>query len=139
MSEHITKSEQETKKLAAKFARKLKGGELIELVGEIGSGKTTFVRGVVEALGSKVRVKSPTFTLMNEYPIDTPKIKKILHLDFYRFQDPVQLEALALGDYQKSDTVIFVEWPDIFDSPAIVGTQKIFFEFLDENQRRIEL
>lgn len=133
-----TNSAEQTKKLAAKFAAELSGGELVELIGSLGSGKTTFVRGVMEALGSSVRVKSPTFTLMNEYPVKHQTIKRVIHLDFYRFEDPVQLEALALGDYQRADTVIFVEWPDIFGTPALTPTHKINFTFIDENTREIE-
>lgn len=136
---HKTKSEEETKKLAVKFASTLQGGELVALEGDLGAGKTAFVRGVVEALGSKSKVKSPTFTLMNEYRIDHPKIKKIVHLDFYRFQNPVQLEALALGDYSREDTVVFVEWPDIFGMYAVTATHKIKFTMLEENEREIEL
>ncbi|PIX62264.1 tRNA (adenosine(37)-N6)-threonylcarbamoyltransferase complex ATPase subunit type 1 TsaE [Candidatus Uhrbacteria bacterium CG_4_9_14_0_2_um_filter_41_50] len=134
-----THSEKETHELAARFAATLRGGELIELVGDLGSGKTTFVRGVAEALGCKVKVKSPTFTVMNEYPVDNDKIKKIVHADFYRFEDPAHLEALALGDYSDDDTVIFVEWPDIFGEGILTPTHTINFEFVDEITRKIEL
>jgi len=137
MKTYITKSETETKQLASQFAKKLTGGELVELIGELGAGKTTFVRGVAEALGAKVKVKSPTFTLMNEYPVLNPTIKKIIHLDFYRFEDPSQLEAIALCDYQKANTVVFVEWPDIFGTSILTPTQKIAFNFIDEQTREI--
>jgi len=97
------------------------------------------VRGVAEALGCKVKVKSPTFTVMNEYPVDNDKIKKIVHADFYRFEDPAHLEALALGDYSDDDIVIFVEWPDIFGEGILTPTHTINFEFVDEITRKIEL
>jgi len=139
MKEHILKSEEETRKLAAKFAATLVGGEVVELIGDLGSGKTTFVRGVVDALGSKVKVKSPTFTILNEYPVDGKTIKRIAHLDLYRFNDPVQLEALALDDYKRADTIIFIEWPDIFEEPMITAQHKIHFEFVDETTRKIQL
>ena len=136
---HKTNSEEETKKLAAKFAKSLNGGELIALEGDLGAGKTAFDQGVAEALGVKSKVKSPTFTLMNEYRVDHPKIKKIIHLDFYRFQNPVQLEALALGDYNKEDTVVFVEWPDIFGMYAVTANKTIKFNFVDEKTRAIDI
>lgn len=139
MKTHTTKSAEETIKLAKEFARQLQGGELVELIGDLGTGKTTFVRGVAEALGAKVRVKSPTFTVMNEYPVEHARIKKIIHLDFYRFEDPAQLEAIALGDYQKNDTVVFVEWPDIFGTPILTPTHKIELSFIDENTREISM
>jgi tRNA threonylcarbamoyladenosine biosynthesis protein TsaE len=139
MKEHITKSEEETRKLAADFASKLIGGEVVELIGDLGSGKTTFVRGVVDALGSSVRVKSPTFTVLNEYPVNGETIKRIAHLDLYRFNDPVQLEALALEDYKRADTIIFIEWPDIFEEPMITAQHRIEFEFIDESTRKISM
>ncbi|MDP2631953.1 MAG: tRNA (adenosine(37)-N6)-threonylcarbamoyltransferase complex ATPase subunit type 1 TsaE [Candidatus Uhrbacteria bacterium] len=147
MKMHITKSDDETRKLAADFALQLKGGEVVELVGDLGSGKTTFVRGVAEALGSSVRVKSPTFTIMNEYPVNHKAIKKIVHLDLYRFTDPSQLQSLGLDEYKRDDTVVFIEWPDIFDLSIFKGksgdginsTHKIEFEFVDQDTRNIKL
>lgn len=139
MTTHITNNEEETRKLAATFASQLQGGELVELIGDLGSGKTTFVRGIAESFGAEVRVKSPTFTVMNEYPVNHSRIKRIIHIDFYRFQDPTQLEALALGDYRNVDTIIFIEWPDIFGTSAVTATDTIKFEFVDENTRRIEI
>lgn len=139
MSKKITKSEKETRQVAAKFARKLKGGEVIELIGDLGSGKTTFVRGVAEALGSKARVKSPTFTIMNEYPVDHKKIRRIIHIDLYRFDNSSQLEALEMNDYKRKDSVTFIEWPDILDDTDFNATHKIEFEFVDESTRKIKM
>lgn len=139
MKTYTTHSEEETKTIAATFAKTLVGGQTIELVGDLGSGKTAFVRGVVEALGSNVRVKSPTFTVMNEYPIQHHAIKRVLHLDLYRFNNPMQLESLALSDNKRSDTIIFIEWPDIFVKPAVTADKRIEFTFIDENTRTITL
>ncbi len=139
MKTHLTKSAEETIKLAKEFALTLRGGELIELIGDLGAGKTTFVRGIAEVLGAKVKVKSPTFAIMNEYPVEHARIKKIIHLDFYRFENPSQMEALALGDYQKDDTIVLVEWPDIFGTPILTPTHKIQLSFIDENTREITL
>lgn len=139
MSAHITKSEEATKKLAEQFAAILKGGEVVELRGDLGSGKTTFVRGVVEALGSSARVKSPTFTVMNEYPVDHKKIKTVAHLDLYRFDYAEQLEALALADYRNKKTVVFVEWPEKVDDGALEATHVIEFAFVDALTRKITL
>ncbi len=135
----ISKSEEQTKALAAEFASSLRGGEVVELRGDLGSGKTTFVRGVVEALGSAARVKSPTFTVMNEYPIDSKVIKTVAHLDLYRFEDPGQLEALALDDYRRPDTVLFVEWPEKAADDALRPTHVMTFQFIDSSTRKISL
>lgn len=110
---------------------------MIELIGELGSGKTTFVRGVVEALGSNTRVKSPTFTVMNEYPVEHDAIKRVVHLDLYRFKTPQELEALELDDYIAEDSVVFVEWPNIFDVPIFEDAKRIEFTFVDEKTRKI--
>lgn len=139
MSVHITKTEEETKALAADFASGLKGGEVVELRGDLGSGKTTFVRGVVEALGSSARVKSPTFTVMNEYPVDQKNIKTVAHLDLYRFDYTEQIEALALEDYRNDKTIIFVEWPQKVDDGALQPSHTIDFEFVDNVTRKISL
>lgn len=134
---HISNSEQETMALAHEFSKQLKGGEIVALQGDLGSGKTTFVRGVARAFGSNVRVKSPTFTIMNEYPVAHNGIKKIIHADFYRFENPAQLEALALGDYSRSDTIVFVEWPDIFGDGILTPTYTVSFTHVNENTRKI--
>ncbi|MEK7665977.1 MAG: tRNA (adenosine(37)-N6)-threonylcarbamoyltransferase complex ATPase subunit type 1 TsaE [Patescibacteria group bacterium] len=109
----ITHSTEETKKLATQFAGRLKGGELIALVGQLGSGKTTFVRGVVEALGSTARVKSPTFTLMNIYPTSHKKISRVVHADFYRTNVTDNIyDDLGLSEELTTESVLFIEWPD---------------------------
>lgn len=135
---YTTNSEIETRGLAARFAASLRGGEVVELEGDLGSGKTTFVRGVAEALGAKVRVKSPTFTIMNEYPVAHGSIKRMIHLDLYRFESDSQIEALALDDYRRPDTVIFIEWPDKLSDNQLAATHKIKFKFIDEQTRQID-
>ena len=132
-------SELQTKDIAAEFARKLQGGEFIELIGDLGAGKTVFVRGMVEALGSKARVKSPTFTIMNEYPVQGEHVSKIAHLDLYRFKNESELSALELEDYINDKTVICVEWPDIFGKSKFVPTHRAVIEHVDTDTREISI
>ncbi|MFA4845620.1 MAG: tRNA (adenosine(37)-N6)-threonylcarbamoyltransferase complex ATPase subunit type 1 TsaE [Patescibacteria group bacterium] len=109
---YTTHSDQQTKKLAGEFARTLHGGEVIFLEGDLGSGKTTFVRGVAEAFGFQDPVRSPTFTIVNRYPVVKDSIRQILHVDLYRLKDASELTALALQeDLERPDTVAFIEWP----------------------------
>ena len=136
---YTSTSELQTKKIAAEFASKLQGGEFIELIGDLGAGKTVFVRGMVEALGSDARVKSPTFTIMNEYPVQGDHIKKIAHLDLYRFKDESQLSALELEDYINDKTVICVEWPDIFGKSPFEPTHRVNIEHIDAETREISI
>jgi tRNA threonylcarbamoyladenosine biosynthesis protein TsaE len=136
--EYVSKSAEETQSLAADFARQLQGGEVIALIGDLGAGKTTFVRGVVQALGGTVKVKSPTFTVMNEYPVGFDQIKRVVHIDFYRFNSPEELSVLSLEDERRSDTVIFAEWPNVFQNMVISPSHEITFDYgLKETERQI--
>lgn len=137
---YVTHSFEETQKIAADFAQTLKGGEFVSLIGDLGAGKTTFTRGLVEALGGTVRVKSPTFTVMNEYPVDAEKIKRIVHIDFYRFDDPAELEALSLEDERRPDTVILAEWPDALKNVEWQETRRVAIEHgATPDERTIEI
>lgn len=108
-----THSAKETQAIAAQFAAQLTGGEFITLQGDLGAGKTTFTKGLVAALGSSARVKSPTFTVMNEYVVTNhPSITRVVHCDFYRFTKASELGALELEGYRNPSTVIIAEWPD---------------------------
>ncbi len=110
---HTTHSEEETQAIAAELATTLKGGEVVYLQGDLGAGKTTFVRGVARALGFTEPVRSPTFTIMNRYPVDHPTIKQILHVDLYRIEDTSELIPLALEEeLGRPKTVAFIEWPE---------------------------
>jgi tRNA threonylcarbamoyladenosine biosynthesis protein TsaE len=109
-----THSGEETKAVAAALAKQLRGGECISLIGDLGAGKTTFTQGLVAALGSAARVKSPTFTVMNEYPVvGHPSIRRVVHCDVYRFATAREIGALELDEYRRPDTVIVAEWPNI--------------------------
>ncbi len=110
----ITHSAQETKAIAANLAQELQGGEFISLIGDLGTGKTTFTQGLVSALGSTARVKSPTFTVMNEYPVTShPSIRRVVHCDLYRFTKASEIGALELYEYRRPDIVIIAEWPNM--------------------------
>jgi tRNA threonylcarbamoyladenosine biosynthesis protein TsaE len=92
----------------ARLAKLLHGGEIIGLIGELGTGKSCFVRGVAESLGvgGKSWIRSPTFTLINEYQGRLP----VYHIDLYRVGGPRQLEGLDLRDYLYADGVSLIEW-----------------------------
>ncbi|OGL67255.1 tRNA (adenosine(37)-N6)-threonylcarbamoyltransferase complex ATPase subunit type 1 TsaE [Candidatus Uhrbacteria bacterium RIFCSPHIGHO2_01_FULL_63_20] len=105
-------STHETKAIAADLAATLKGGELVLLDGLLGAGKTTFVRGMTEALGADTLARSPTFTVMNVYRANHPSVKQLVHLDFYRLTKPEEIHELGLEDWLgRPDTVVVAEWP----------------------------
>jgi tRNA threonylcarbamoyladenosine biosynthesis protein TsaE len=100
-------SEDETRVFGARLARYLRGGELIGLVGELGAGKTGLVRGLAEGLGIRPRkVRSPTFTLVNEY---SGGRLPLYHIDLYRLV-PSAVDRMAVRDYLYGDGVCVVEW-----------------------------
>ena len=123
-----TGSEQETNQIAMQFAATLHGGDIVFLRGDLGTGKTTFVRGVVEYFGFEGIVRSPTFTIMNRYPINHVSIKTILHMDFYRIEDPSELSALALEEeVGRPDTISFIEWPEKDTQQFVFAIYQIHF------------
>lgn len=81
----------------------------VYLEGDLGAGKTTFVRAVIHALGYPGRVKSPTYGLLEQYQLDT---LAVVHLDLYRIGEPDELEFLGIADLHDSKTVLLVEWPE---------------------------
>lgn len=108
----LTKNAQETQQIARELAESLQGGEVIALIGDLGAGKTTFTQGLAAALGVTAKVKSPTFTVMNEYVASKGEITRLVHADFYRMEEAGELRALALDDERRPDTIIVVEWPN---------------------------
>ena len=103
-----TKNEKETISVADSFAKKLRGGEVILLYGNLGAGKTVFAKGVAKGLGIKGVVKSPTFNLMKCYK---GKIN-LCHVDAYRLENLDDLLDIGLEDYVDNDTIIIVEWAE---------------------------
>ena len=113
--QHITTSEKQTFNFAKKFAKQLKGGEIIGLVGELGAGKTIFTKGLAAGLSIKQTVNSPTFVLMKIYPIRNPKseIRNLIHIDAYRVKTEKDLIAIGAEEYfNRTDTIIIIEWAD---------------------------
>ena len=105
----ISHSAAETESLGAQFGRSAERGLVIALNGELGAGKTQFVRGLARGLGSPARVHSPTFTLANEYGGGR---LKLFHLDLYRLETPEQILSAGIEDYLPPDGVLVIEWAE---------------------------
>jgi tRNA threonylcarbamoyladenosine biosynthesis protein TsaE len=102
--------ESATAALAARLAAALSGGMVVGLSGGLGVGKTTFVRGLLRALGHTGRVRSPTFTLLEPYNL--PRFP-VYHFDFYRFSSADEWRDAGFEDYLSGDGVCLVEWPEL--------------------------
>ena len=115
-------SEEETVELAASFSLHIKQGDVVILNGNLGAGKTFFIKNAVKALGGN-NVNSPTFALINEYESKF----KIYHFDFYRINEIMELYDIGFNDYlNDSDAIIFIEWGDLY--PEILPKKKIVIE-----------
>ena len=127
MSAAATESAAETEAFGARLAAGLGPGDVILVSGELGSGKTTLIRGACRALGVQGAVVSPTFTIGRRYKGRVP----ISHLDLYRVEDLGLEDPALLDDYLTPDAIAFVEWPgSVRDAPLANGVRVV---------RRVEL
>ena len=101
--------ERDLLEFATRFAGVLNAPLVIWLEGDLGAGKTTFARGLIQALGYMGRVKSPTYGLLEKYQL---KGIQVLHMDLYRIAQAGELEFLGLADLLDNQTILLIEWPD---------------------------
>lgn len=144
MAKKITsKNVEDTKKIAQKFINKLHGGEVVALYGDLGSGKTTFVQCVAKRLGIKDKVQSPTFVIVKTYnlPQTTCNFTKIIHADLYRIKSENEAREIGLAEYfNKKNTVVFIEWPEVIEGLLPRDTMRIKFQHgQKENERKISI
>ena len=129
-------SEKQTEELALKFLNKLKPGNKLFLYGEMGVGKTTFVRYLINGFQKKnklilTEVTSPTFNLLSEYSINNLTIK---HYDLYRLKNEKEIDNLGLFE-EEPDSIILVEWPEIIKR-NLKNLIKLYFSYENDYQKR---
>lgn len=104
----VSHCEEDTEKIGKEFAKELKKGDFVAFFGNLGSGKTAFVRGVASVLCKNAHVSSPTYAIVNEYLGETD----IFHFDMYRITDDDSLYSVGFYDYQDRNGIIFTEWSE---------------------------
>lgn len=139
METFIINDLKQTEILAKKFAKLLRGGEVILLNGDLGAGKTTFTKFVLKYLGVKEVITSPTFTLMREY-----KTKKfdIYHFDMYRLNGGEEATNLGFEEYlysNDSGNIVFVEWSENIKDILKGKFIEINISLIDDNKRKFEI
>lgn len=135
---YVTASEKQTFSLAKKFAKKLKGGIVLSLVGDLGAGKTIFTKGLAAGLGIKKNITSPTFVLMKKYDVKCQwsNVKCLVHIDAYRLRSYKDLLAIGAKKYLgKPNTVTVIEWAG--KVKRILPKKTIFVKITQKNNKRM--
>lgn len=109
MIRQLSRSAEETESLGRTFARSLRPGDVVALIGTLGSGKTRFVVGICDGLGVTARVTSPTFTIINEYPAP---FGMVAHVDLYRIDRRGEIADLGLDEYFHARCICLIEWAE---------------------------
>jgi tRNA threonylcarbamoyladenosine biosynthesis protein TsaE len=131
----ISNSPEETIQFASRLGARLPAGSVVVLHGNLGSGKTVFVKGVAKGVGGKEMVTSPTFVFVNVYQGRIP----VYHLDLYRIESPDQADSVGYEEYFDSDGVTLIEWGERVKSFLPKKAVWIEFEVLGEKKRRIRV
>lgn len=131
----ITHSEKETEALGESLASEFKDGTVLAMYGDLGAGKTAFVRGLAKGMGLSCRVSSPTFTIVNEYEGE----RELIHFDMYRLSSSDELFDIGWEDYLARGAVCAVEWSENVDDAFFGDETVIRIEKLSDTDRRISI
>ena len=132
MAKVITENAEQTRKIAAEYAKTLRGGDVVLLDGEMGAGKTVFVKGLALGMGITEEVTSPTYAYMNDYD------GRLFHYDCYRIESAEQAERLGLADYFGMGGVCVIEWAQNIAPLLPEGCKRVTIKKIGENKREIE-
>jgi tRNA threonylcarbamoyladenosine biosynthesis protein TsaE len=131
----VSRSPRQTKSWGDRLGKLLKAGQIIGLIGDLGTGKTCFVRGVAEGMdvGRGAWIRSPTFTLINEYQGRLP----VYHIDLYRIANRAELEGLNLREYLYADGVSLIEWFEHLPADEVDQYLEVKIVYADGNKREL--
>ena len=130
---NVTKDYLDTQRLGELFSKKLKHGDIVLLYGHLGSGKTTFVKGILKGYNFNDEVTSPTFSLINEYESD----RKVIHIDCYRETNIKRWINIGIEDYFNDSNIVIIEWPEILEDIIPDYAIKVKLKHVDDNTREI--
>jgi tRNA threonylcarbamoyladenosine biosynthesis protein TsaE len=131
--EIITNKSSKTKRLGVNLSKILKSGDVVLLIGDLGSGKTTFVQGIAKGLNIKMHISSPSFTIINEYEGRIP----FYHIDLYRLDRIEEIVSLGIKEYIFGEGIVVVEWGEKIKD-LIEEYIEINFNFLEKDKRLIK-
>ncbi len=133
---YITHNEKETENVGAQLAKTLKRGDIVAFYGDLGAGKTTFVRGIASVLSPSAYVQSPTFTVMIEYDSEIP----LYHFDMYRIDGYEELYGIGFFDYAGGDGIALIEWSENIENELPRSIVKVDIRKGEgENEREITI
>ena len=132
----IIHSEQEMLTFGEDFAKKIQPPTVIELIGDVGAGKTTFVRGLAKGLGVKEPVTSPSFTISKQYAL--PDNKRLVHYDFYRLPDPGLMSEDLQENLTDENTITIIEWSDSVSNLLPKDKVIINIEYNEDGSRNLK-
>ena len=131
----LTDSEILTTQAGEAFAKDLRPGDVVAMYGDLGAGKTAFIRGMAAGLGLTARVSSPTFTIVNEYLGETP----LFHFDMYRLLDSDELFEIGWEDYLERGGICAVEWSENVEDAFSPDTIRVRITKISPQERQIEI
>jgi tRNA threonylcarbamoyladenosine biosynthesis protein TsaE len=130
----ISSNPEETRLIGSEFVRDTPAATVLSLIGDLGAGKTEFVKGLALGLGVATEVTSPTFTIIHEYRGGR---HPLFHMDFYRLREERELDEIGLDEYLRAGGICAIEWGDKFPSRLPPDSIKVFFRMADDDRREI--
>jgi tRNA threonylcarbamoyladenosine biosynthesis protein TsaE len=135
MDKFISKSEDETVRYGIDFAKRLRAGSFVAFYGDLGAGKTRFIKGICEALQVREIVNSPTFTIVNEYHGTLP----VFHIDLYRMTSTQEIFGIGFDEYLEAGGICLVEWAEKLNGLIPEKRFDVRMSLVDDNTREIDI
>jgi tRNA threonylcarbamoyladenosine biosynthesis protein TsaE len=137
--EYIISEEEEWTESAGALLKRIGQRRKVTFTGEIGAGKTTFIQAICRELGIEEEVTSPSFALINEYPLPQPLngTHLVRHIDLYRLEQPQEAWEIGLDEYLHDDQFCFIEWPQVLTPWLPAETEEVLLEVLPNSDRKI--